>query len=463
MDSSSGPTVFGSEQSSIGEDNPEKTRHPKASKWYASSYGTKYTSDPEMLAAVERLTNDSTYEISNANHENGIRTSNQQAVSVKSVSSTHKRGSSKPPLHFGRVAVELSTIKDITRGIRTEVSTYSNLERRYVSELEKKLPQCEGMGDIRMHMTLEQLERIRRYRRYALAELTDMTVRIAALESRVERIAFEAAEAELNAKLVELEPLYCDPEMDVVSPSTSIISTTAAPTNVPKTEPSANTPQAKLVAAKNPSSPNDSRTKYVVTRPGNIPNIKESRLIQPTTQFAKGNILNANSQEIMEQPNQGQIQSQIENTRLHIPSSISTVPTTNMSDEQIKALRELLTDYKNKKAETLSTSETDKVIDNDSTSSVDSGSLVMVMHQPQQLENEEDDGESIGDLLKEARESRNRLLARSIMVSTRVNGNNEKLVIAAVAGSSVAAAILMLEARTGMISKAFSGMLRMLG
>ena len=85
-----------------------------------------------MMATVERVTNGSTQEMTNTKSENGKN--NQQTVSVSSVASNSKRGGN-PPLHFGRVAVELSTIKDITTGIRDEVSAYSNLERRYVREL----------------------------------------------------------------------------------------------------------------------------------------------------------------------------------------------------------------------------------------------------------------------------------------------------------------------------------------
>jgi hypothetical protein len=48
-------------------------------------------------------------------------------------------------------------------------------------------------------------------------------------------------------------------------------------------------------------------------------------------------------------------------------------------------------------------------------------------------------------------------------IPTHISGRNKKLVIAAGAGSSVAAGVWMLEARTGMISRAFSGILRMLG
>ena len=467
MNSSSPPVARGAEHYvSSEQENHEKTTHSKGEKWYASNYRTKFPSDIEMMATIERNSNQGTQEVTNDEGQSGMK--NRRAVSP---TTSNQSNHTNPPVHFGRVAVELSTIKDITTGIRDEVNAYSNLERRYVRELEKKLPKCAGMGDIRMHMTVDQLERIRRYRRNALAELTDMTVKIASLESRVERIAFEAAEAELNAKLAELEALYCVPEVDVLPPSIDTTpiadSGTTAPLNATLTTvstPQSSSPRNNPRTNDNPSIPPFAPTKekksasLVVPKP-EMPKTPR-KAVKNTVQEhdSEREIVNETAQETKEK--------QSENVHADIPNDASAPLATTMSNKQIASLRQLLSEYKSKKNEALSTGRSDVVLgngndaDDNAPASVDSGDNLV----QQQLANDPDSSdESIDDMLAQARKKRPRMSAESIKMRTHISGKNKRLLVAVGAGSSIAAGVLMLETRTGMISKAFSGMLRMLG
>jgi hypothetical protein len=134
-----------------------------------------------------------------------------------------------------------------------------------------------------------------------------------------------------------------------------------------------------------------------------------------------------------------------------------------MSTKQIATLRQLLSEYKSKKNESLSTSRSDVVLGNDDANapaSVDSGDNLM---QQELLNNPNSSDESIDEMLTHARKKRSRISAESIKIPTQISGKSKKLVIVAGAGSSLAAGMFMLETRTGMISRAFSGMMRMLG
>jgi len=463
LNSSSRPVARGAEHYvSSEQQNHEKTTHSKGEKWYASNYRTKFPSDIEMMATIERNSNQGTQEVTNDEGQSGMK--NRRTVSP--ATSNH----SNPPVHFGRVAVELSTIKDITTGIRDEVNAYSNLERRYVRELEKKLPKCEGMGDIRMHMTVDQLERIRRYRRNALAELTEMTVKIASLESRVERIAFEAAEAELNAKLAELEELYCVPEVDELPPSIGATPVTDSETTAPLAAPSTtvSTPQSSYPRNNPRTNDNPIIPPIAPTRENSASLVVPKPEMPKTPRKAAKNTVQEDDSgsEIVNETAQETKEKQSENVHADIPNDASVPLATSMSNKQIATLRQLLSEYKSKKNESLSTSRSDVVLgndnddDDDAPASVDSGDNLM---QQELLNNPNSSDESIDEMLTHARKKRSRISAESIKIPTQISGKSKKLVIVAGAGSSLAAGMFMLETRTGMISRAFSGMMRMLG
>ncbi|MCI0559720.1 MAG: hypothetical protein MN733_14620 [Nitrososphaera sp.] len=125
-------------------------------------------------------------------------------------------------------------------GLRNELNAYSLIERRYMRNLEKKLPGCASIGDIRLHLTMEQIERIRKCRRDAFDQLAEMTAKMAELQCRLERVSYEASEAESNRRFIELEALHCHSVLATSSldsnPSVPICQSSELPENLDEFE-----------------------------------------------------------------------------------------------------------------------------------------------------------------------------------------------------------------------------------
>ena len=421
-------------------EHEKKTTHSNRRKWDASSYRTKNYSD-KMISTAENRPSETSQELPHAIH-NGAR-------SRRSLSSSSRISSS--PLHFGRVADELTTIQDIMTGIRNEVDAYSKLERRYVHELEKKLPKSEGMGDIRMHMTVDQLEKIRAYRRNALDQLTEMNEKIAALEARVERIAFEADEAELDSKLLELEALYCFSEAEPAPPATKSVLEIMVP--APKMERSTES----LKVAKKPAEKHEhvaaSRVPEAEPAPPatkaapEIIAAAQKIELPPEKAIEKQLHDNSNNAKAM-QENQAEIVNEVQAAR----------PSAPMPNKQVQALRELLGEYK-RNNDTLSNSAMDNPHDNDSSTAFVDSSGGTVMEQPLQ----EPGSETIEDMLREhARGKRASIPVGSLKLPHDIL-KRKKLLIGVGAGISAATGAWILESRSGMLSNALSNIMRMLG
>lgn len=108
---------------------------------------------------------------------------------------------------------ELTNLTDLVKGIKKEISAYSQIEREYIEHLESELTGgaelAKELGNnMWSQITMSQIRRLRFYKKEALDELVRVNTRIAQLESRVERISNEEREAELNLKLYELQMLY---------------------------------------------------------------------------------------------------------------------------------------------------------------------------------------------------------------------------------------------------------------
>ena len=113
--------------------------------------------------------------------------------------------------HLALVSEELGGLSDLVKEIKHEILSYSQIEREYMQQLESALTQetaRELVDNTRVKLTVSQIRRIRSYKREALHELTAVNMKIAQLESRVERISNAENEAEINARLYELQMLY---------------------------------------------------------------------------------------------------------------------------------------------------------------------------------------------------------------------------------------------------------------
>lgn len=370
----------------------KKTTHSSSRKWDASSYRTKDHSEPEMNSGENRHSEIS-HEMALNKHNN--TRSRQPLSSLSRISSS--------PLQFRRVADELTTIQDIMTGIRNEVDAYSKLEHRYVHELEKKLPKSEGMGDIRMQLTVDQLEKIRAYRRNALDQLTEMNEKIAALEARVERIAFEAEEAELNSKLQELEALYCITEAEAAPSVTYTAPEIIAPAPIER-------PAEKTIETQVQDNSNSA----------NVAQEKEAEIVD-----------------------------ELQTLR----------PTTQMPNKQVQALRQLLGEYK-KNNDPLSKSATDNSHDHDNaTAFVDTSGGTIVEQQSLQ----DPGSETIEDLLREHAQGKRASISLPKLKLPRNIRKKKRVLIAGGAGVAAATGAWILESRSGMLSNALSNMMRMLG
>ena len=426
-------------------EHEKKTTHSNRRKWDASSYRTKDYSD-KMISTAENRPSETSQELPHAIHSG--------ARSRRSLSSSSRISSS--PLHFGRVADELATIQDIMTGIRNEVDAYSKLERRYVHELEKKLPKSDGMGDIRMHMTVDQLEKIRAYRRNALDQLTEMNEKIAALEARVERIAFEADEAELNSKLLELEALYCfsdaEPAPTVAKAAPEII------VPAPKIE----RPTASPKVAEKPIEKHAERHEHIAA--SRVPEIEPA----PTVAKAAPEIIVPAPK--IERPSEKPVEKQlhdngnnvkaIQENQAEIVNEVQTVsPSAPMPNKQVQALRQLLGEYK-RNNDPLSSRAIDNPHDNDTQTAFVDASGGNVMEQPLL---EEPGSETIEDMLREhARSKRPSIPVGSLRLPHDIL-KRKKMLIGIGAGVSVATGAWILESRSGMLSNALSNIMRMLG
>jgi hypothetical protein len=120
-------------------------------------------------------------------------------------------------MNYEMVSVELGTLKDMVPRLRREIRNYAVSESQFMRELEKKLPHCRGIGEIRMQMTIDQIDRLRDHKKVALDQLAQLSAKITELEYRKERNSYEAGEVQWNLRLTELAKQYCS-----FSPSESI-------------------------------------------------------------------------------------------------------------------------------------------------------------------------------------------------------------------------------------------------
>jgi len=140
----------------------------------------------------------------------GQKSVNDQGASIKENPDKNiSQESSRKFMNYEMVSVELSTLKDMVPRLRKEIRTYAVNESQYMRELEKKLPHCRGIGEIRMQMTIDQIDRLREHKISALDELAQLTTKITELEYRKERNSYEAGEVQWNARLTELASQYC--------------------------------------------------------------------------------------------------------------------------------------------------------------------------------------------------------------------------------------------------------------
>jgi len=140
----------------------------------------------------------------------GQKSVNDQGAST--LDNSDKNGTQEPSrkfMNYEMVSVELSTLRDMVPRLRKEIQIYAVNESQYMRELEKKLPHCRGIGEIRMQMTIDQIDRLREHKISALDELAQLTAKITELEYRKERNSYEAGEEQWNSRLTELASQYC--------------------------------------------------------------------------------------------------------------------------------------------------------------------------------------------------------------------------------------------------------------
>ncbi len=140
----------------------------------------------------------------------GQKSENNQGAST--LDKSEKNGAQEPSrkfMNYEMVSVELSTLRDMVPRLRKEIRTYAVNENQYMRELEKKLPHCRGIGEIRMQMTIDQIDRLREHKISALDELAQLSAKITELEYRKERNSYEAGEVQWNTRLTELASQYC--------------------------------------------------------------------------------------------------------------------------------------------------------------------------------------------------------------------------------------------------------------
>ena len=140
----------------------------------------------------------------------GLKSVNDQGAST--VDNPQKNITQEPSrkfMNYEMVSVELSTLRDMVPRLRKEIRTYAVNESQYMRELEKKLPHCRGIGEIRMQMTIDQIDRLREHKISALDELAQLTTKITELEYRKERNSYEAGQVQWNTRLTELASQYC--------------------------------------------------------------------------------------------------------------------------------------------------------------------------------------------------------------------------------------------------------------
>jgi hypothetical protein len=424
----------------------KKTTHSSTRKWDASSYRTKNYSDPEMITG-ENKPSETSKELTLNKHSN--------TRSRRSLSSLSRISSS--PLHFGRVADELTTIQDIMTGIRNEVDAYSKLEHRYVHELEKKLPKSEGMGDIRMQLTVDQLEKIRAYRRNALDQLTEMNEKIAALEARVERIALEAEEAELNSKLQELEALYCISEAEAAPSVTLTAPEIIAP--APKIE----RPTKPHKVAEIPVEKHEEHAASRVAEAEAAPSVTLTapEIIAPAPKIERP-AQETIEQQVHDNSNSANV---VQEKEAEIVDELQTLsPSTQMPNKQVQALRQLLGEYK-KNNDPLSKSAMDNQHDHaNATAFVDTSGGTLMEQQSLQ----DPGSETIEDLLREHAKGKRASISLGMLKLPHLKlphniHKKKKVLFAGGAGASVATGAWILESRSGMLSNALSNIMRMLG